>query len=77
MIEMFHSLVNVNQRFDLLVLDPFYIHHLDLTIELFLNDNSPANNEIFDRIRTKILARIHHNVPKLTIESLSMIHLQI
>src|SRR5438067_13561248 len=72
MIEMFQSLVNVNQRFDRVVIDPFYIRHLDLTIEPFLNVNSPANNEIFDRIRTKILPRIHHNVTKLTVESLSM-----
>ncbi|CAF2114504.1 unnamed protein product [Rotaria magnacalcarata] len=72
MIEMFYSLVNVNQRFDRLVLDPFCIHHLDLTIEPFLNDNSPANNAIFNRIRREILPRINHKVNKLTIESLSM-----
>ena len=72
MTEMFYSLVNVNQRFDRLVLDPCYIHHLDLTIQPFLNNKSAANNEFFDRIRTKILPRIHHKITKLTIESLSM-----
>ena len=72
MTEMFYSLVNVNQRFDRLVLDPCYIHHLDLTIQTFLNDNSAANNEFFDRIRTKILPRIHHKITKLTVGLLSM-----
>ncbi|CAF3278546.1 unnamed protein product [Rotaria sp. Silwood2] len=72
MIEMFYSLVNVNQRFNRLVLDPFFIHHLKLTIEPFLNDNSSVNNEIFDPIRTKILPRIDDKVTKRTIESLSM-----
>jgi hypothetical protein len=71
MIEMFYSLMNVNQRFDRLVLDPCYIHHLDLTIQPY-NHNSAANNEFFDRIRTKILPRIHHKITKLTIGSLFM-----
>ena len=30
MIDILYSLVDVNQRFDRLVLDPLYIHHLDL-----------------------------------------------
>jgi hypothetical protein len=67
MIETFYSLVNVDQRFDRLVLDSFYVHHLDLTFPLSLYHNSPVNHEIFDRIRTKILPQIHHKVTKLTI----------
>jgi hypothetical protein len=72
MIEMFYSLVNVNQRFDRLALDPLCMHHLDLKSQRFLNDNSSANLEIIDRIRTKILPRIHHKITKLTIDSLSI-----
>ncbi|CAF5184415.1 unnamed protein product, partial [Rotaria sp. Silwood1] len=71
-IEMLYSLVNVNQRFDRLVLDPFYIHHLDLTVKPLLYHNSPVNNQIFDRIRTQVLPRIHHKVNKFTVEPLSM-----
>ncbi len=68
MIETLYSLVNVDQRFDRLVLDLFYVRHLDLPIPSSLNHNSPVNNEIFDRICTKILPQIHHKVTKLTIE---------
>ncbi|CAF4314197.1 unnamed protein product [Rotaria sp. Silwood2] len=72
MIETLYSLVAVDQRFDRLVLDPCYVRHLDLTIPPLLDHNSPVNNQIFDRIRTKILPQIYHNVTKLTIEPRSM-----
>jgi hypothetical protein len=72
MIETLYSLANVNQRFDRLVLDPFYVRHLDLTVPSFLNHNSPVNNQVFDRIRTKILPQIHQKVTKLTIEPSSI-----
>ncbi len=72
MVETLYSLVNVDQRFDRLVLDPFHVRHIDLTNPSLLNHNSPINNEIFDRIRTKILPQIHHKVTKLTIEPRSM-----
>ncbi|CAF1383634.1 unnamed protein product [Rotaria sordida] len=72
-IEMLYSLVNVNQRFDRLVLDRFYIHHLDLTIKPLLYHNSSVNNQkIFDGICTQVLPRIHHKINKFTIEPLSM-----
>ncbi|CAF4624052.1 unnamed protein product [Rotaria sp. Silwood1] len=69
---MLYSLVNVNQRFDRLLLDPFNIYHLDLTIKPLLYHNSLVNNQIFDRIRTQILPRIHHKINKFTVEPLSM-----
>ena len=72
MIEMLYSLLNVNQRFDRLVLDPFYVRHLDLTIPSLFNQDSPINNEIFDRIRTRILPDIQHQVNKITVEPCSM-----
>jgi len=72
MIEMLYSLVNLNQRFDRLVLNPFYIHYLDLTVKPWFYNNSPVNNQIFDRIRTQVLPRIHDQVNKLTVEPLFM-----
>ncbi|CAF1532490.1 unnamed protein product, partial [Rotaria sordida] len=33
MIDVFYSLVDVNKRFNRLILDPFYIHNLDLTVK--------------------------------------------
>jgi hypothetical protein len=68
MIKTLYSLVNVDQRFDRLVLERFYVCHLDLTIPSFLNHNSSLNN----RIRTQILPQIHHKVTKLTVEPRSM-----
>ncbi|CAF2757379.1 unnamed protein product [Rotaria sp. Silwood2] len=69
---MLYSLVNVNQRFDRLVLNPFYIQHLDLTVKPLLSHNSLVNNQIFDRIRTQVLPQIHHKVNKFTVEPLSI-----
>jgi hypothetical protein len=68
MIKTLYSLVNVDQRFDRLVLERFYVCHLDLTIPSFLNHNSSLNN----RIRTQILPQIHHKVTKHTVEPRSM-----
>ncbi|CAF1300720.1 unnamed protein product [Rotaria sp. Silwood1] len=72
MIETLYSLVNVDQRFNCLVLDSFYVRHLDLTVPPSLYHNSPVNNQIFDRIRAKILPQIYHKVTKLTIAPSSM-----
>ncbi|CAF2521459.1 unnamed protein product [Rotaria sp. Silwood2] len=64
--------MNTLNNNDVNILDPFYVRHLDLTVLSLLNDNSPVNNQIFDRIRTKILPQIHNRVTKLPIEPLSM-----
>ncbi len=69
MVDVLYSLMDLNTRFDRLILDSFYIHHLDLTGNTLLNDNSSADNPLFDRIRKKILPQIHHKVNKLTVES--------
>ena len=62
----------MNQRFDRLILDPLHIHDVDLTIQSFLSDVSPTNDDIYDRIRTKILPKIHHKITKLTINTFSL-----
>jgi len=72
MVDVFYSIVDLNKRFNQLVLDPLYIHHLDLTVKTSLDHNSPVDNQVFDEIRTKILPRIHDKVNKITVTSPSM-----
>ncbi|CAF3425536.1 unnamed protein product [Rotaria sp. Silwood2] len=72
MIDVFYSLVGVHQRFDRLALDSLYIHHLDFVMKPLFDRNSPVDNQLLDRIYTKILPRIHHKVNKLTLEPLSI-----
>ena len=72
MIGTLYSLVNVDERFDRLALDPVCIRHVDLTTSSLPNCNSLVYNEIFDRIRTRIFPQIHRQVTKLTIEPCSM-----
>ncbi|CAF1281091.1 unnamed protein product [Rotaria sordida] len=72
MIDVLYSLVDANERFDRLILDPFYIQDLDMSIKPMSNDNSSIDNQILDRICEKILPRIYHQVEKLTVELHSM-----
>jgi len=72
MVDVFYSIVDLNKRFNQLVLDPLYIHHLDLTVKTSLDHNSPVDNQVFDQIRTKVLPRIHDKVNKITVTSPSM-----
>ena len=72
MIDVLYSLVDVNQRFDRLVLNPVYINHLDLTMELLVNKNSPVDKQVLERICKKILPRINNKINKLTVDYHSM-----
>jgi predicted amino acid-binding ACT domain protein len=56
MVDMLYSLVDVNQRFDRLALDSFYIHHLDVGVKRSDIHNS-VNIHILDRICEKVLPR--------------------
>jgi hypothetical protein len=47
MIETLYSLANVDQRFDHLIIDSFYVRHLDLTVSPSFYHNSSVNNQIF------------------------------
>ncbi|CAF1568533.1 unnamed protein product [Rotaria magnacalcarata] len=69
MVDVFYSLVNLNKRFNQLILDPLYIDHLDLTVKTSLDHNSPVDNQVFNQIRTQVLPRIHYEVNKITIAS--------
>ncbi|CAF3380291.1 unnamed protein product [Rotaria sp. Silwood2] len=75
MIDMLYSLVDVNQRFDRLVLDSLYIHHLDLAIKHSNINKSSIDTQILDRVCSKILPRINDKITKLTVDPFSMEHI--
>ncbi|CAF2520460.1 unnamed protein product [Rotaria sp. Silwood2] len=68
MVNVLYSLVNINERFNRLTLDPFYIHNLDLTMKTSCFDYISSQDDQVDRICKTILPRIHHHVNKLTVE---------
>ena len=76
MVDVLYSLVDVNQRFDRLVLDSLYIRDLDMTTIMNINSlydqTSSIDTQVLSRICEKILPRIHHQVNKLTVEQYSM-----
>ncbi|CAF1127937.1 unnamed protein product [Rotaria sordida] len=72
MIDVLYSLVDVNQRFDRLVLDPLYVHHLDLTVTSLLNNNFSVGKKVLDRICEEILPRISNNIKKIILDQHSM-----
>src|SRR5271169_1904267 len=58
MVDVFYSLVDVNERFDRLVLDPLYIHHhhhhLDFVVEpLVKRYSSSIDDQVLDEICRK------------------------
>jgi hypothetical protein len=74
-IDLLHSLVDVNRRFDRLVLDSLYILDLDMTDIMTINslyDQTSIDPQILPRICEKILPWIHHQIQKLTSEQYSM-----
>ncbi|CAF3311526.1 unnamed protein product [Rotaria sp. Silwood2] len=71
-IDVLYSLVGVNQRFDRLILDPLYIHRLDLTVKSLLNNNFSVDKQVLDRICEEILPRINNKINELTIDPHSM-----
>src|SRR5437660_1072240 len=54
-VNVLYSLVDVNERFDRLILNPFYIHNLDLIIKSLSDGICSIDNEILDKICEKIL----------------------
>lgn len=72
MIDVLYSLVDVNQRLDRVILDPLYIHHLNLTVKSFFKNNSSVDNQVLDRICQAILPRINSKISKITVDQHSM-----
>ncbi|CAF3982974.1 unnamed protein product, partial [Rotaria sordida] len=76
MVDVLYSLVDVTQRFDQLILDPLYIHSLDMTSMMMKSyfDRIYSIDNQLDRICQNILPRIHHQVNELIVEQHSMEH---
>jgi len=71
MVDVLYSLVDVTQRFDQLILDPLYIHNLDMTsmmMKSYYDRIYSIENKVLDRICKNILPRIHHHVNELIVE---------
>ncbi|CAF0954778.1 unnamed protein product [Rotaria sordida] len=74
-IDVFYSLVNINERFAQLSLDPLYIRHLDMTVvtmKSFFEYTFSVDDQVLSRICENILPQIHSQVNKLTIEQHSI-----
>jgi hypothetical protein len=75
MVDVLHSLVGVTQRFDQLILNPFYIRNLDMTIMTrtsCYNRIYSIDDQILSKICKNILPRIHHQINALIVEQNSM-----
>jgi hypothetical protein len=75
MVDVFNSLVNVCERFDQLVFDPFHIRNLDMTsmtMKSFFDRTCSVDDQVLSRICENILPRIHHQVNELIIEQNSI-----
>jgi hypothetical protein len=71
MVDVLYSLVDITQRFDHLVFDPFYIRNLNMTsmiIKSYYDRIYSIDNQVLDRICKNILPRICHQVNKLIID---------
>ena len=72
-IDMLYSLVNVNERFDRLVLNPSNISDLNLKNHSLVHYQSTSMKQVCAEIRDKVLPRIHDQIIRLSVQS---IHLQ-
>ena len=76
MVDVFYSLIEVNQRFDRLALDAVYTHHLNLVVQPSVKRySSVIADQDLEQICRKILPRINSHVYKLSVAPLSLEHL--
>ncbi|CAF1208314.1 unnamed protein product [Rotaria sordida] len=74
-VDALYSLMDINERFDRLVLDALHIHNLDttnMTIKSYYDRTFSIDNHVLDTICEKILPQIHHQLNELTVEQNSM-----
>jgi hypothetical protein len=75
MVDVLHSFVDINQRFNQLIFDPFYIRNLNMTsmtMKSFYDRTYSIDDQVLDRICKNILPRIYHQVNELIVEQYSM-----
>ncbi|CAF0993004.1 unnamed protein product [Rotaria sordida] len=74
-IDVFYSLVDINERFYQLSVDPLYIRHLDMavmTMKSLFEYTSSVDDQVLSKICENILPFIHSQVYKLTLEQHSI-----
>ncbi|CAF3727523.1 unnamed protein product [Rotaria sp. Silwood1] len=75
MVDVLYSIVDVNERFNQLILDHLYIRHLNMTtmtIRSVFDRIYSIDDQVLSRICKQILPRIRHQVNQLTVEPHSM-----
>ncbi|CAF1502621.1 unnamed protein product [Rotaria sordida] len=74
-VDVLYSLVDITQRFNQLIFDPFYIHNLNMTsmtMKSFYDRVYSIDNQVLERICKNILPRIYHQITELIVEQYSM-----
>ncbi|CAF1557365.1 unnamed protein product [Rotaria sordida] len=74
-VDVLYSLVDITQRFNQLIFDPFYIHNLNMTsmtMKSFYDRVYSIDNQVLERICKNILPRIYHKITELIVEQYSM-----
>ena len=72
MIDVFDSLVHINERFHRLIFDTLFICHVDLVPKSSIENSSSVDDQSLDRICRNILPQINCHVFKLTVDPLSL-----
>ena len=75
MVDVLYSLVDVNVRFNQIILDRFYIRNLNLTsmkMKSLYDRTYSANENILQRICSNVLPRINHQINELIVEQSSI-----
>ncbi|CAF1295842.1 unnamed protein product [Rotaria sordida] len=74
-VDVFYSLVDVNERFAQLILDRLYIQNFDITVmtmNSFYDRTFSVHEQVLSRIYENILPKIHDQIKKLAIEQHSI-----
>ncbi len=75
-VDVFHSLLDVNQRFNQVALDSLYVRELDMTslvtIHLLYTQTPSFDAQVLRKICEKVLPRINDQVYKLTVDQNTM-----
>ncbi|CAF2101954.1 unnamed protein product [Rotaria magnacalcarata] len=75
MVDVLYSFVDVTQRLNQLVFDPFYRSNLSMTSMMMKSFNEriySTDNQILDKICKNVLPRIYHQVKELIVEQYSI-----
>ncbi|CAF1542980.1 unnamed protein product, partial [Rotaria sordida] len=74
-VDVFYSLMNVNERFAQLIFDRLYIQNFDITVmtmNSFYDRTFSVHEPVLSRICENILPKIHDQIKKLAIEQHSI-----